>query len=143
MENAEVNTTSAKKKGHRRKAGGKRKKETNNSHDRSMETMSDDPADSAAALAQPEVHALREDGEPPRKHVKMMPEREKRKRQQQQQHPQHALMSQKFAHRHPAPGRRNPNNLLRPSTVPKAPQNSTQFIIGKQCYCCQFIQHHH
>ncbi len=129
MENVEVLVDSRKKKAHRRrKAGGKRKKENkmmNNSHDRSLETMSDEAVVEAAASipsapvasSSQQTDELREEGEPPRKHVKMMP------------NPRHPLLR---SHRRVGPHHATTRRLLRPATVPKAPQNSTQFIIGIQ-----------
>lgn len=104
MENAKVST---KKKTHRRKAGGKRKKDKN---DRSLETTSDQETPIAEAAVPQSERQLLEDGEPLRKHFKMI---------HKESHP--LLHHHKLGSR----GRR----LLRPAKVPKAPQNSTQFII--------------
>ncbi|XP_046444745.1 uncharacterized protein LOC124194545 [Daphnia pulex] len=105
MENAEVLT---KKKTHRRKAGGKRRKDKN---DRSLETTSDQDPITPEVVAPQTERQLLEDGEPLRKHFKML---------HKETHP--LLHPHKLATRG---GRR----LLRPAKVPKAPQNSTQFII--------------
>ena len=117
MENAEVLT---KKKTHRRKAGGKRKKDKN---DRSLETTSDqEPIVAETAASQTERH-LHEDGEPLRKQFKML----------HKDNPRHPLL-----HPHKQLGARG-RRLLRPAKVPKAPQNSTQFIIDDHENSAYFI----
>lgn len=103
---------SMKKKAHRRKAGGKRKKDKN---DRSLETMSDEPVEPQVAACSHhntdnKVHV---DGEPPRKQFKFQMQKDSR-------HSSH-LHARKLASHN--------RRLLRPAKVPKAPQNSTQFII--------------
>lgn len=114
MENSEVLT---KKKAHRRKPGGKRKKDKN---DRSLETMSDEQVE---AVAPEEVsnscNVLREDGEPSRKHFRVITDESHK-----------LLHSRRFG---------QTRRLLRPSKVPKAPQNSTQFIIDDHENSAYFI----
>lgn len=114
MENAEVLT---KKKTHRRKAGGKRRKDKN---DRSLETTSDQEPALAEATASQTDRQLLEDGEPLRKHFKIIHKDD------------HPLL---HPHKLGARGRR----LLRPAKVPKAPQNSTQFIIDDHENSAYFI----
>jgi len=109
MENPEV---LIKKKAHRRKPGGKRKKDKN---DRSLETMSDEQVPSQDVSSSCN-NVLREDGEPSRKHFRVVADDHK--------------------HLH---SRRQSRRLLRPSKVPKAPQNSTQFIIDDHENSAYFI----
>lgn len=97
------------KKTHRRKAGGKRKKE------KTLAEASKEP-DLSPINSVAENHP--EESEPPRKQIKILPE--------------HPLLHPRKL---PAPARR----LLRPSKVPKAPQNSTQFIIDDHENSAYFI----
>lgn len=100
------------KKTHRRKAGGKRKK------DKIIAETSKEQDPSVGNSSTIQSEAIPDESEPPRKHFKMMPK-----------HP--LLHSRKFT----AQTRR----LLRPSKVPKAPQNSTQFIIDDHENSAYFI----
>ena len=101
-----------KKKAHRRKPGGKRKKDKN---DRSLETMSDEQVPSQDVSSSCN-NVLREDGEPSRKHFRVVAD-------------DHKLLH----------SRKQGRRLLRPSKVPKAPQNSTQFIIDDHENSAYFI----
>jgi len=120
MENAQVLT---KKKAHRRKPGGKRKKDKN---DRSLETMSDEQMEEARPVAPPEDVSSScnnvpcDEDEPSRKHFRVIAADESHK----------LLHSRKL-------GRER--RLLRPAKVPKAPQNSTQFIIDDHENSAYFI----
>lgn len=106
MSELETTESFTKKKAHRRKAGGKRKKDKS---DRFLETVGEQGCTTAEATPSQSDSKFHEDGEPLRKQFKVMAN---------DQHP--LLHSHKLAR-----GRR----LLRPAKVPKAPQNSTQFII--------------
>ncbi|XP_057378031.1 uncharacterized protein LOC130699998 [Daphnia carinata] len=114
MEKTEILT---KKKTHRRKAGGKRRKDKN---DRSLETTSDQEPIVPEVAASQTDRQLSEDGEPLRKHFKML---------HKENHP--LLHPHKFT--------RGGRRLLRPAKVPKAPQNSTQFIIDDHENSAYFI----
>merc|ERR1712071_739180 len=92
--------------------GGKRKKDKN---DRSLETMSDEQVPSQDVSSSCN-NVLREDGEPSRKHFRVVAD-------------DHKLLH----------SRKQGRRLLRPSKVPKAPQNSTQFIIDDHENSAYFI----
>jgi len=107
-----------KKKAHRRKAGGKRKKDKN---DRSLETMSDEPQVAACSHHHTDSSSkMHLDGEPPRKQFKFQVQKD-------------------TSHLHARKLASHNRRLLRPAKVPKAPQNSTQFIIDDHENSAYFI----
>ena len=137
-----------KRKAHRRKPGGKRKKDKTD-HYSSFDNQTLDKSDGhvdveavAAAAAgtnnlQPSTESFTSvrdnNGEPPRKHFRVLSGERVQQQQQRyrqrtrQQHPPHHFLPQHSQARKLPQGARS--LLLRPAKVPKAPQNSTQFII--------------
>lgn len=114
-----ANETATKRKAHRRKPGGKRKKE------HALGEHWQPPSE------QPEQAS--ETSEPPRKHWRAAScEHQQRghHRGHNEAMPHHILQQKNSHHR---------RRLLRPAKVPKAPQNSTQFIIDDHENSAHFI----
>ena len=147
-----------KRKAHRRKPGGKRKKDKTD-HYSSFDNQTLDKSDGhvdveavAAAAAgtnnlQPPTESFTSvrdnNGEPPRKHFRVLSGERVQQQQQRyrqrtrQQHPPHHFLPQHSQARKLPQGARSV--LLRPAKVPKAPQNSTQFIIDDHENSAYFI----